>query len=264
VLLGEPHRTQMDVNFNLFGFPVRISAFFWLVAVLLGWNACTGFVDYVEGRYTVFHFLILWVIAVLVSILVHEMGHGFAMRRYGIRSRLVLYHFGGLAIPEQTYSAWRSTRADDPKSSIVISAAGPLSGLLLAALIVGALYLAGYRIPLDIKVLQQFDTRENVKILAPFPLAFFYFILYVNIFWSVINLLPVYPLDGGQISRNLFILFGGRNAVWHSLMLSIVAGAAVAVYALYVGHPYLAIMFALLAYSSYQTYAAYRSGRGPW
>ena len=31
-------------------------------------------------------------------------------------------------------------------------------------------------------------------------------LLFVNIFWGLVNLLPVFPLDGGQISRELFQL----------------------------------------------------------
>ena len=41
----------------------------------------------------------IWTGAVLVSIVIHELGHAIAFRYYGIASDIVLYQFGGLAIP---------------------------------------------------------------------------------------------------------------------------------------------------------------------
>jgi Zn-dependent protease len=84
------------------------------------------------------------------------------------------------------------------------------------------------------------------------------------------NLLPVYPLDGGQVSRETFLLSSSQDGIRQSLILSIVTGAAVAVWALtQEKDTYLAIMFGMLAYSSFMTLQAY-SGRGggfggnPW
>ena len=57
-------------------------------------------------------------------------------------------------------------------------------------------------------------------------------LLQVNILWGLINLLPIYPLDGGQIARELFTLGNVRNGIIQSLRLSTGAAALVAVYAL--------------------------------
>ncbi len=54
--------------------------------------------------------LLMWIAAVFVSILIHELGHALAMRRYGISSYIVLYHFGGLAIPDRGGTFVRSAR----------------------------------------------------------------------------------------------------------------------------------------------------------
>jgi hypothetical protein len=69
---------------------VRIHPAFWLIAAILGFDAEQF--DAVE--------LLVWVIVVLVSILVHELGHALAVRRSGWVSRIILYHFGGLATIE--------------------------------------------------------------------------------------------------------------------------------------------------------------------
>src|SRR4030081_1007638 len=93
------------------GVPVRVDWSFWLLAVLLGYGAREGWL------------LVAWVAIVLVSILVHELGHAFTLRVYQQQPRVVLYAFGGLT----TGSAPPRSRAE----SIVVSIAGPLSALLL-------------------------------------------------------------------------------------------------------------------------------------
>ena len=72
MLLGEPPRTGGDLNFQLFGIPVRVHPLFWLIAVLLG---ISGDPQPAE--------ILLWVVAVFVSILVHELGHALTMRAFG-------------------------------------------------------------------------------------------------------------------------------------------------------------------------------------
>ena len=75
----------------------------------------------------------------------------------------------------------------------------------------------------------------------------------VGLFWAVMNLIPVYPLDGGQITRELFVLSGTPNAVIKSLKVSIVCGVISGLIGLQMQMMFIAIMFLMLAYSSYQT-----------
>jgi stage IV sporulation protein FB len=128
VFLAEPASTPYDLNFPSVGRPGARVPWFWLVALLLGW-------DLTQAREQQAMLLTLWIAAVFLSILVHEMGHALAMRFYGIDSYIVLYQFGGLAIPD-SYSSrmgYGSRRMrDDPISQIVISAAGPAAQLGLA------------------------------------------------------------------------------------------------------------------------------------
>jgi stage IV sporulation protein FB len=87
-------------------------------------------------------------------------------------------------------------------------------------------------------------------------LAIFY-LLQVNILWGIINLLPIYPLDGGQVARELFTLNHPRRGIVQSLWLSIGAAAAVALYGLSQNLIFTALMFGYLAYANYQTLHAY-------
>jgi stage IV sporulation protein FB len=258
VFLAEPAPTPYDLQFRLLGIRVRVVPWFWLVAVLLGWN-----LTQVPDQQAMF--LTLWIGAVFVSILVHELGHALAMRFYGIDSYVVLYQFGGLAIPEQYSSRMghgsRRMR-DDPLSQIVISAAGPAAQLGLALAIVLVLKLTGYGMRFEIPFLQYVISLREGRPIDSVPLEIvLFFLMLTSVFWSLLNLLPVYPLDGGQIARNVFSLFHPAAGIQYSLILSVVTGATVAMYGFAQQQLFLAIMFALLAFSSFQVLQAY-SGRG--
>jgi stage IV sporulation protein FB len=269
VFLAEPASTPYDLNFRLLGIRVRVVPWFWLVALLLGW-------DLTQAREQQAMLLTLWIAAVFLSILVHEMGHALAMRFYGIDSYIVLYQFGGLAIsdsysPRMGYGSRRMR--DDPISQIVISAAGPAAQFGLALAVVAGLWIIGYQlayepdegdffIRLPLPYVDSLMPPATARLLPSAEAAHaIRNLLWVSVFWPLLNLLPVYPLDGGQIARNVFGLFHPAAGIQYSLILSVVTGAAVALYGFSQQQLFLAIMFALLAFSSFQVLQAY-SGRG--
>ncbi len=247
MLLGEPPRTPWDLNFWLFGFPVRVHPLFWLVAIFLGASGD------VRG-------LLTWVVVLFVSILLHELGHATAMRAYGLQPSILLYGLGGLAIYNQL-GASRSG-APQPRSQILISLAGPGAGFLLAAVLIAAIKLSGHHVeffPLGV------DGPWIVTDPIGSPLfgRFLRQLLFFNIIWGLVNLLPVYPLDGGQIAREILVNLNPRDGIRQSLMLSVFAAAGVAVFAVSIDEWFVVILFGYLAYSSYTTLQSYR-GRGRW
>ena len=232
MLLGEPPPTQGDLHFSLLGIPVRIHPFFWLVGLMLGMNSRNA-----QG-------MLVWVAVLFVAILFHELGHAFAFRVYGMRPRIVLYGLGGLTSPGDSYG--NSARRLGTMQNIFISAAGPGAGFLLAAVIIGALRLTNYHIASEL--------------FADFVNG----LLYFCIIWGIVNLLPVYPLDGGQIAREILLYFSARNGIRQSLMLSVFTATLLAVYGLAIlKQPFIAILFGYLAYSSYTTLQAH-GGHGRW
>jgi Zn-dependent protease len=236
---SEPQPTAADLHFQIFGIPVRVSPWFWLGTAIFGW----GLVDGDPKKF------LIWEVAVFLSILVHELGHALVMRGMGDRPHIVLVFLGGLAVGR----AGRSS-----KDQILVSAAGPFAQIMLAALTIGIVRASGHSFPYQIPFWRDDWYDLNGIHLPELPydgLNFFLFcIVWPSIVWAVINLVPVFPLDGGQIARAALSLVNPFEGVRWSLMLSIAAGAAVAFYGFKIQQPYMGMMFALLAYDSYNTY----------
>lgn len=256
MFLGEVPRTSFDLNFSFGPIPVRISPWFWLIALFIsGGMQATRAPEAILG-----------VLAIAVSILIHELGHSLAFARFGISSRIVLYQFGGLAIPEMSHSEFGRKPSIGPQEHIVIAAAGPFVQISAGILVCCGLALGGFQIP-DILYLNQLFPAGD-RTLPAGAARFFILFIWVSIFWALLNLVPVLPLDGGQIARNALLLSGNSDPVRTALLLSTLSGAAVAIYGFTIGQPYLAIMFGMLAYSSYRDMQGPTGGgpfgRNPW
>ena len=267
MILGEPARTQADINFPLLGVQVRVSPFFWLMALVIGYRSAEAWAKELELSQP--QLIVVFMIAAFISVLIHEMGHALAYRRYGLGSHIVLYHFGGLAIADSAYPGVSTGRSLDSRAKIFVSAAGPAAQLIAAACVIAILKAGSFSVPLHL------PSIGHIHFLAtgdPLPsVALIYFIdsfLWFSIFLALLNLLPLYPLDGGQIARELFVMKDPRSGIINSLKLSIVTGVALAVYGLTQGSMLMMLMCGMLAFSSYQTLQQY-TGRGgggmnPW
>jgi Zn-dependent protease len=244
LLFQVPPPTRYDLRFNLAGFPVRVHPLFWLIAVLLGYSSG----DPLQ--------ILIWVLVVFISILVHELGHALAFRRYGLSSQIVLHFAGGLTIPESTQwgSQWANV-ALGPNQNIFISLAGPGAGFFLAALVSAGVLLTGGSI-----ITTRLLGFIPVPGLAVLPFGgnllslFVTALLWVNIFWGFINLMPVFPLDGGSVTRNVLLQADPIDGVRKSLWVSVIAGALIALAAFFfLSSLYMAILFGFLAFQSYQS-----------
>ena len=244
LLFQVPPPTRYDLNFSVAGIPVRVHPLFWVISFLFGFSSANLLYTFI------------WVLAIFLSVLVHELGHAFAFRRYGLRSSIVLHFAGGLTVPESV--SWGSTWANvalSPREEIVISLAGPFSGFLLATLLVGGVVVSGGSVAVD--WLLGFIPLPAVTSL-PFGGAFvtllFAILVSVNVFWGLINLAPVYPLDGGNVARYALLQHDPYDGVRKSLWLSVVAGGVMAFIGLvFLRSMYMALLFGFLAFQSYQS-----------
>ena len=241
-LFQVPPPTRFDLNFSIAGIRVRVHPMFWLIAILLG-----------SSSFNLFNVL-LWIFVVFVSILVHELGHAFAFRRFGQDSYIILHFAGGLTVPES--SPWGNSYAQvslTPNQNIFISLAGPFAGFLLVPIvIVAGILLGGTPI---FSLLLGFIPVPSV--ILPYEMGaldrLFSAFIFINIFWGLVNLLPVFPLDGGNVARYTLIQVDPINGLRNSLWLSVIVGALIAVAGLiFLQSIYMAFLFGYLAFQSFQ------------
>jgi Zn-dependent protease len=233
-------RTPYDLNFWIGDIPVRVHPYFWLSTELLAWAAI-----------------------LLVSILVHELGHVLMGRYFGSRGHIILTGFCGLAVG--------SSNLPSRGQRIAVYLAGPAAGFLLAAVVVAiswiynpgiTLFLLGQLIHVLI-VPERFGVGD-----IPPPIVIFIIsnLMWVNIFWGLVNLLPIWPLDGGQVSREICETCRGRDGMLHSVQISFFTAVGFALLALVEmlnkkplfpyfslgGTLFSVVFFGLLAYNSWQ------------
>ena len=165
------------------GSEIRIHLTFLL---LLAW---IGLVQYFSGGAAAALDSVLFIVAVFACVVLHEMGHALAARRYGITTPdITLLPIGGLA---------RLSRLPDkPSEEIVIALAGPAVnlGIVLVLLILGA----------DISS----ETLTTIQDPAP---GFIDRLAAINIFLAVFNLIPAFPMDGGRVLRAALSIPLGRQ-----------------------------------------------------
>ncbi|HEX7094528.1 MAG TPA: M50 family metallopeptidase [Acidimicrobiales bacterium] len=163
------------MRFPLFGFPVRIHGSFLLTALVLG----------LIGPEPNLGRAVVWIAVVLVSVLVHELGHAFAARAAGAEPTIDLYALGGL-------TAFAPSRPLSRLQAIGISLAGPFAGFLLGVLVLSAAAALGVERPSPYVGVD--EPLVNVLVGAS---------IWVNLYWGAVNLLPILPLDGGNVIRSM-------------------------------------------------------------
>lgn len=177
-----------------------------------------GMIGYLNGRSLVS--TLIWVGIILISVLVHEFGHALMASAFGLKPRIELVALGGLTYHNgQNLSFWKQ---------FLIVLAGPFAGFML--------YLGGF-------VLAQQTMPPWASVLALFAA--------VNLFWTVINLLPILPLDGGQLLRLVLEKFMGIKGMKWALIISMALGSMGALLFFAANSLLGGAIFALLAFQSY-------------
>jgi Zn-dependent protease len=243
-VLFEPNETSYDLRWRMFGTPVRVHPMFWLIAVVLGYDATIQ-----EGV----GFVLAWVACVFVSVLLHELGHVWMGRLFGSHGHIVLYSFGGLAIGSNQLSRrWQR---------VLVLMAGP--GIQLVFFIV--LYYGGGQL---LRSLPPASRDSAVFVLT--------MLLGINLFWPILNLLPIWPLDGGQITREVCQAIMPERGIAFSLGISMVVSGVLAIHMFMAsqGRPLLpyvpafgmftAFFFAMFCASSFAALQAENERRRNW
>jgi len=161
------------------GTDVKIHVTFLL---LLAW---IGFVYYRVGGSEAALRGILYILLLFLCVLLHEFGHVFAARRYGIRTPdITLLPIGGVARMERM--------PDKPGQELVVALAGPAVNVVIAGILF--LILGHISSPTDVARIE--DPRADMlSQLAS-----------VNVMLVLFNLIPAFPMDGGRVLRSLLAM----------------------------------------------------------
>jgi Zn-dependent protease len=207
------------IRFSIFGIPVTVQPWFWLTMAFIGGglNASNSLEIMLVAVFALAGFL---------SILIHELGHALMIRRYGLPTSITLLAFGGFA----TYPAGRLDR----KQSFLVTAAGPGVQFAFGILLI---------------LLARLINLPEGSLFGPFLSN----LILVSIVWSVLNCLPVYPLDGGHM---LAAVLGPQKQRFVHLISAIIAvGVGLAGYA-FLGTILLPIFMAFFAWQNWQSFQA--------
>src|SRR5262245_37766913 len=103
----------MTLSFSFAGIPIRIHAVFFLMALMLG---ATGTQNPAS--------IGIWVAVVLVSVLLHELGHAIAGKAFGLAPQIDLHGMGGT-------TSWPRGRELGAARRVIVSLAGPMVGIAI-------------------------------------------------------------------------------------------------------------------------------------
>lgn len=195
--------------------PITIYPTFWLFAALIGYLNSMSFVG-----------TLVWVGIILVSVLFHEYGHALTAMLFGQNPRIELVALGGLTYHNgQKLPFWK-------QFFIVLD--GPIFGFILVIIAT---------ILLQIPAFAQGMTGSILSLTR-----------LVNLFWTVINLLPVMPLDGGQLLRVVLERIFGLKGFKYAIITSMVIATGISLFFFLTQSFIVGALFFLLAFQSYDTF----------
>lgn len=120
------------------------------------------------------------VLSVFVCVVLHELGHAFMARKYGIPTiDIIMYPIGGVA---------RLARMPrEPKQEFMIAIAGPAVNLAIA----GVLFVLGSVLGATLSASSSFQPQANIISM----------LMWINLSLVAFNMIPAFPMDGGRVLR---------------------------------------------------------------
>jgi Zn-dependent protease len=203
------------LRFRLFGIPFVAQIWFFLTLLLI----CINRLDNLSVATGL---KLAWFASGIViaglSVVVHELGHCFAYRRYHQQPSVMLWGLGGLTFGEQRLP---------PRRSIVVSLAGPFTAMVV-------LGIPGW-------ILDHYVIRTSYGgDLSLLPKLIVYDLWWFALVWSLINCLPILPLDGGHVCEAILELIHGEPRKQTARLVSMIAGFAFGLFGvLYLGSAFL-------------------------
>lgn len=196
--------------------PIRIYPFFWLLVIFIGYiNTGTA-----VGT-------AIWAFVIFFSVLIHEMGHALTAMAFGQDVEVELVAFGGVTKRKGKHiNLWQE---------FLIVLNGPLAGLTLA----GLFYLL-------------WEAKAEDKISIPMYAVWVTWV--VNLFWTIVNLLPVQPLDGGQLLRIILEGIFGIRGVKIAFFISAFIAVSASIGFFVMGGFLIGALFMMFAFESFRAW----------
>lgn len=210
------------MRFSLFNIPVTVQPTFWLFILFTSMNSSTN---------------PKWMLLIAAifggSLLIHELGHAFAARKFGRNPEITIEAFGG-------YTSYSGLDLEEGKS-FAITLAGPL----FTALLIGIPYYL-----------------LNTELFSSYwPKVFCHVLMRLNIYWLCINLAPLQPLDGGKLVNFLLRKYFGERGEVLSLHLGTITAILGVLYFTLHGNYIFAFLFGFYGMQNFQATAAYTRSR---
>lgn len=199
--------------------PISIHPLFWLIAFFVGWMWTYELTN-----------ALLCVVIILFSVIIHELGHALSALIFGQKTRVELAVFGGF-----TYREGRKLKLWE---EFIVVFNGPLAGFLL--------FLAAFLI------------YQNIHIANPTFAFVVQFTYMANLFWTLINLVPVLPLDGGHLLSILLEAIFGFKGIKIAIVIGIVIAVIVSVCAFIMQQYVVMALFLILTFESFRSLRFYK------
>lgn len=254
--MNEQNSPRGVLRFCLFGIPVSIHPYAWLLLAVLG--GAFGVSDGEDlSRVAIF------VVMGMLCLLVHEFGHALVGRAAGaVVEEVEVAGLGG-ATRFAMLPAGRGAYA-------LVVLAGPVASLLLGGVLglafgaqlgnpwagVRYAYLMPWMDTLPLGLQQELMLGLYTHAMLPFLLQVYSVGMLICFWWSLFNLLPVFPLDGGTLLGTLL------NNYLVPCVIGLLLSGGLAIWALVDGQWFNMMILGYLAFINYQYLRVFRQKRG--
>lgn len=220
------------MGFRLGSIPVKIHFSFFMTAVLL------------SGRWNDPALVAEWAAVMLVSVMIHELGHALMGRAFGLAPRIDLHGMGGT-------TSWTQARGTiTPAKSVLISVAGPGVGILVGTITYFVL-VNGVGPETTWRLLGRDIAAADLTQQIALD------VIWINAIWGFVNLLPVLPMDGGNVLLSVLNAATKGNGERPTRLVSIATALVGGALAFLVYHQWWpALLAALFAYDNFRALRA--------
>lgn len=196
--------------------PIHIYPIFWVLSFAIAFLNSSSIPQ-----------IFIWVGIIFVSVLIHEYGHALTAVFFGQKAHIDLLGFGGLTHRHgKKLKKWQD---------FLVVLNGPLFGFLFCAFC----YL----------IFQFLHPTEGS--LLNYILKS---IIFINLFWTVLNLLPIQPLDGGHLLNITLEGLFGLKGLKVGLFISIILAALMTLIGFITHQIFIGIIFFMFMFENYRLF----------